>query len=251
MKYPTLTEHDVGAFIQLVLAKPSDFNSSTAATFATENVRFAITPGDLEARHIDLTNLEQVSDEINLFLAKPASGRANPAAREEYEGNISGKIHQALSQVPYEVLDDQRFWQYLAIRYFSQFIVWRQNTAISGGTIGNYLFASRQDSMPLRMYLRARMIFESTNSYELASAIPEGADFWKSHILRVRTGRAKGMIAAFATLQRDERLATSSLRQLAKLINRMWSNVVLFQYDQQDAATLVANLRTRALKPKE
>jgi hypothetical protein len=251
MRYPILTENDVSNFIQIVLANPADFNSSFATAFATEHARFATTPGDLDARQIDLTKIQLVSDEINLYLARPASGKAGDPAREKYEGDISSKVHQALVEVPYEVLDDQRFWQYLAIRYFSQFIIWRQDTAISKGTIGNYLFASRQDSMPLRMYLRARMIVESTNSYELASAIPEGADFWKSHILRVRTGRAKGVIAAFATMQRDERLATAPLRQLAKLINRMWSNVVLFEYEHQDATTLVDELRTRALKPKE
>lgn len=251
MRYPTLSETDVSAFIKLAKDEPSLVSRAESAKFADSRARLAVTPGDLDGRLANLDAIDELSQEISRFLAKPTSESASDAAKEHYEGEIAGLVHIALEPLPYELLDDRGFWQYLAIRYFCELIVWRQATVKEEGPLENYLFAQRQDSMPLRMYLRARAVHEATGSYALTSALPKSSDFWKSHILRVRTSRARGLLESFVVMQRDQRLSTGPVRRLAKLINRMWSNVVLFEYGRESADVLVAELRDRVLNSNE
>lgn len=251
MRYPTLSETDILIFIKLAKDNPAIVTSTESAGFADSRARFAVTPGDLDGRLVNLDAIDKLSQEISKFLAKPTSESASDAAKEHYEGEISGLVHAALEPLPYELLDDKGFWQYLAIRYFCELILWRQATVKEEGPLENYLIARRQDSMPLRMYLRARAIHEATGSYALTTALPKSSDFWKSHILRVRTGRARGLVESFVVMQRDHRLPTGQVRRLAKLFNRMWSNVVLFEYDRASADVLVNELRDRVLTSKE
>lgn len=159
--------------------------------------------------------------------------------RDRFEGKASVEFAEALARVPPDVLDDRGFWRFVALRYFWEFIAWREEVPFSKGNFMKYVDAgTNTESVLPRMYLRARAVGGTAHA-SLAAAIPKGTDFWRSHVLRVRTGSAPPVTRAFVTKQTEDRLMTDSLRQAARRLNRTWANVILHVYDDADASTLI------------
>jgi hypothetical protein len=94
--------------------------------------------------------------------------------------------------------------------------------------------------------LRGQAVFEATGTYDLAAAIPQATDFWRSHILGVNAGRARQIGGAFVETHRDKRIMTWQLRNLAKIITKMWANVYLYEYDSKNAKTFLKDSRKRS-----
>jgi hypothetical protein len=146
-----------------------------------------------------------------------------------------------------EILDDPSFWRYLALRHFWWFISWREAEPISNGNYHNLVDARfTAEQIPLRLYLRAKAI-DDDSDVALAGELPKSTDFWRSHITRVRVGTAPTVARAFAEAKRDEKkltqpLNTSTLREVAKRVNRMWSNVRLDLYDKDEARRFISEM---------
>lgn len=246
MRYPYLTLKDTFAVAAEITADPSKANDAACGMFCSEYAGWATVPGSASQRELDLGPIAAIAQAVRDEIADPKMQKAADKFREQLEGELSIRLYPALQALPVEVLDDQRFWHYLAVRYFSEFIVWREKSALEKGNIAKY-FASRGavDSIPLRLYLRAQSVNDGADGVQLAAAIPEGTDFWRSHVIRVRTSRAVPLVTAFAEMQRDSRLTTAPLRQLARLVNRMWANVVLLEYGKKDGRRLLDDLRGR------
>ena len=161
--------------------------------------------------------------------------------RDRFEGKAAVALASALGGVVPEVLDDRGFWRYLSVRYFWAFIAWREAEAFERGNHEKYVDAVRStESVLTRMYLRAQAI--GRRNPELASAIPDGTDFWRSHVIRVRSGSAPPITRALVKSHSEERLSTDLLRQAAKSLNRTWANVVLHVYEDSDAERLVGEI---------
>ena len=247
MRYPTLSTKDALAFAAQVTKDTKTANSVAAAAFCAEYAGSLSTIGSTDPKSIDLSRIEKVAAEAERIARSPEMAAATARELERVESELCGSVHAALCTHPIEVLDDQRFWRYLAVRYFGEFIVWRESKALANGNISKYFVASSGvESLPLRLYLRGQAVISSNGTYELASAVPAGTDFWRSHILRVRTGRSVNLTRSFAEIQSKDRLATTSLRQLARLINRMWANVVLTEYGPEKSHDLIVQLRDKA-----
>lgn len=246
MRYPTLSTKDAYAFATQVTKDPKTANSIAASSFCAEYAGSLATIGSGDSKPIDLSRLEKVAAELERTARSPDMATATSRELERVESEICGAVHEALCTLPIEILDDQRFWRYLAVRYFGEFIVWRESKALANGNIAKYFVAGTGvESIPLRLYLRGQAVVSPDGTYELASAVPAGTDFWRSHVLRVRTGRSSPLARSFAEMQSKERLATTPLRQLARLINRMWANVLLTEYGQRDSARLIEQLRAK------
>ena len=252
MRYPTLGAKDALAFAAQVTKDAQTANSVAAAAFCAEYAGSLSTIGSTDSKPIDLSRIEKVAAEAERIARSPEMATASSRELERVESELCGPVHAALCTHPTEVLDDQRFWRYLAVRYFGEFIVWRESRALINGNISKYFVASSGvESLPLRLYLRGQAVISSSDTYELASAVPAGTDFWRSHVLRVRTGRTTPLARSLAEMQSKERLATTPLRQLARLINRMWANVLLSEYQAQDSAKLIAQLRKKIEEESE
>jgi len=132
--------------------------------------------------------------------------------RDRFEGKAATALFKALENVPPEVLDDRGFWRFLSIR-----------------------------SVLPRMYLRIQAVGGEHHG-PLAAAVPHGTDFWRSHVLRVRSGSVPAVARAFARKQAGDRLMTDSLRQAARRLNRTWANVVLNVYDDSEATDLIQTI---------
>jgi hypothetical protein len=79
--------------------------------------------------------------------------------------------------------------------------------------------------------------------FPLAEAVSEGTDFWRSHIIRVRTGRARVLAQAFAKMQGSDRMMTDELRQFARRLNRQWSNVIMLDYDEKQSNDILKEIK--------
>lgn len=165
--------------------------------------------------------------------------------RDVLEGQLSGTVHATLSELPIEVLDDPGLWRYLSVRAWP-FVSWRESKTFAKGGYDDYHRyidgRSPTECVLMRMYLRGSIAF-ADGDYALASAVPRAVDLWRSHILRVRTGTAPSLARALVAEQERDRMPTSALRPFASSVNRLWSNVVINVYDDQEAAELIAELR--------
>lgn len=187
-----------------------------------------------EGDEIDIQSVAEVAREII-----HGAGEWTDTDRDRFEGKASVKLLTCLEHVPTEVVDDRGFWRFLSLRYFWEFIAWREAEAFSKGNYLKYVDAARSTEAVLpRMYLRARAVGGREHA-DLASAVPKGADFWRSHVLRVRTGSAPPLTRAFISKQADARLPTGRLRAAARRINRSWANVVLDLYGDEEARSLI------------
>lgn len=160
--------------------------------------------------------------------------------RDRFEGKAAVELAEVLQAIPPEVLDDRGFWRYLALRYFWDFIAWREEGAFARGNHLKYVNAgTNTESILPRMFVRARAVAEDP---ELAGGIPKGTDFWRSHVIRVRTGSAPSVARAFVAKQARHRLQTSALRETARRLNRSWANLVLHLYDNGEASVLIDSI---------
>lgn len=159
--------------------------------------------------------------------------------RDRFEGMASIRLYESLRHVSSEVLDDRGFWRFLSLRYYWDFIAWREEGPFARGNHLKYVNATTNTEAVLpRMYARANAI--GGREYgELASAISKAGDFWRSHIVRVRTGSAQQVTRALAAKQANDRLITAPIRDAAKRLNRTWTNIVLYMYDDEGARELV------------
>jgi hypothetical protein len=221
-------------FVNEILRRGLAPSSEWLDNFVEQNSRKAKMGDDL----IDLSALDHVVE-----FAKNLMVERNGRDKDQIEGLLSGMVHSALCDLPLTVLDDSGFWQFLAVKYFTPFIVWREAGAIDKGTLLTYYSADRNSEMiPLRLFLRGA-IGKTGTSYEHSSLLDRATDFWRSHIIRVRTGTAPLLAQEFILNQSNEPMNTHILREFAKLLNRQWSNSELYFLDSLDSKELIDELR--------
>lgn len=168
---------------------------------------------------------------------------ATKETRETREAEAAPLLHDALCTVDVEVLDDPGFWRYLSLDLFWDFVRWREKKAFAKGNYLRYVDGrSSTECVLTRMYLRAAAVGGLAFA-EYASVLPQATDFWRSHIMRVKTGTAPPLVRAFVDMQTHRRLPTDPLRAYAKALNRTWSNVVLSIYDDDEAQALIEEIR--------
>ncbi len=166
--------------------------------------------------------------------------------RDSVEGRLAGPLFECLQESQIEILDDPGFWAYLSVSKFWEFVVWRERNAFASKDYlkyGKYVDGRNWSECVLhRTYLRGRLATVDGDS-SLAAAVEKGTDLWRSHILRVRTSTAPGLARAVVKEQAADRMDTKVLRSYAKRINRMWTNVDLELWNDEDLEALVNGLR--------
>lgn len=192
---------------------------------------------------IDLEPLKstasQLHDDLQVFEASEASDK------DLFEGQASAKVHAALADLPLAVLDDPGFWRYLSIAHLWGVVFWREQKAFAKDWSKYRVYVDgrlQTECVPLRMFLRGQIAVVD-GDYSLASVVPAATDFWRSHIVRVRTSYSPRLAQAFVREQLADRMSTDELRAYAKRLQRVASNVVLNTYDDRAAAALLASIR--------
>lgn len=191
---------------------------------------------------VDVSRIRKAAKQLSEVLDPPPGGD-----RDLIEGRMSKVLYRALAGVSAEVLDDPGFWRYLSLRHFWSFIAWREAKPFSKGNHMKYVDGENSTECVLtRMYMRVSAV-GGLDYAELAGALPRSTDFWRSHVLRTRTATAPPVARAFAVMQRDNRLPTSDLRRLARALNRTWTNVLLNVYTEEEARSLIKELREEVI----
>ena len=231
MSYPTLT---VGHVQELVEGLARGATPSADAK--------AVWRGDGEAVQFD--ELDAVLDALKAELQIVGADPSLVKDKEPFEGRVALAVFPWLSALPLEVLDDPGFWRYLSISRFWWFIEWREWGSLERGKINTYTDGRRNtEHIPLRLYLRVKCM-ALPEDRPLAGAIAQSTDFWRSHVIRVRTATAPELATALARMQAgDGRLATTDLRAYARRLNRMWTNVQLGLYDRARSEGIIEELR--------
>lgn len=247
MIYSTVSLSSATSFAVEITANQLNQTEQYMMNFISENVRNASSPGAGAETRLNLDALDTVSESITSRVKKLASGAIKGVDKDKLEGQICSEVYMALEHVPVEILDDAGFWRFIGIRYFWSFTLWRESKALKNkeaNSIAKYFSAkSSSESIPLRLYLRAQAMRDATGNFSLAEAVPKGTDFWRSHIIRVRTGRARALAQAFVKLQNSERMKTKDLRRFAKRINRQWSNVIMLDYDDKQSEEILREIK--------
>jgi hypothetical protein len=228
MRYPTLGHARMVALVEVLLAGES---VSVDAQADWVGVGESINLSPLEV------TVQAASEDLQRIIE---SGKTS-SDKEPFEGRLAAEIFPHLDALPLGVKDDPGFWRYLAVRYFWWFTIWREEEPIANGNVGTYIDAKKNtEQIPLRLYLRAKAVGGDSH---LCQGIPQSADFWRSHVIRVRTGSAETLATAFARTQEKERMSTGPLRSYARRLNRHWTNVLLGMYDISESENLIQELR--------
>jgi hypothetical protein len=244
MRYSSISLSSAALFAGELTANQQNQSEDYVMNFISQNVRETSSPGTGAERLLDLDDLEAVSATVNSRLKRLAVASKKSVDKDELEGEICSLVYKALEHVPVEILDDAGFWRFIGIRYFWSFTLWRESSALANNNIATYFSAkSSSESIPLRLYLRAQAMRDANGNFSLAEAVPEGTDFWRSHIIRVRTGRARVLAQAFAKLQSSDRMMTDELRQFARRLNRQWSNVIMLDYDDKQSSDILKEIK--------
>jgi hypothetical protein len=207
-----------------------------------------------EGADLDLTAIEQLVKELDSQLKSFLSETTDRSAgwRDAFEGSIAGQVHQTLSHIDTEILDDPGFWRFLSIDKFWPIVYWRQQETFDAGDPSRYLtYVDAKNStycVLLRIFIRGQIAFESSGSYELASASKKATDFWNSHIVGVDTWQIPPVVKSLLEAYRDDRnsLTTAHLRSLAKHLRRRRASILLHGYTKDEADDLIRELRESA-----
>lgn len=204
---------------------------------------------------------KRMKDELSQTNQTKRTKRPPGRDPDQIEGRLALDLHAALAGADSEVLDDEGFWRYLALRYFWEVVRWREPRAFGKGWTAALKYVDARnptDCVLTRMYLRARAVGLNVDAPggnddgdghgDAAHALAKATDFWRSHVLRVRTGTAPDLVRAFVGMQDEDRLPTAPLRELAKALNRTWTNVVLNTYDEQEARALLEELKAEVVE---
>lgn len=244
MRYPTITIDEVSRIVRRCLAKEG-LELDGAVRYVGD--------GD----DVDLSRIAAVGKELSAVVDGLPEGTK---VGDALEGEWSGRVHAALGDLPLEVLDDPGFWRYLGIGLLWTFVYQRQQTTFEESTpdqseepappsaegFMKYVDGkSPEECIALRMFLRGQIALRDSD-YELASKATRATDFWRSHILRVRTAYWPTLAQSLVELQAADPLPTKPLREHAKRIKRVASNVLLQTYNKDQADALL-----RELRPKE
>ena len=207
-----------------------------------------------EGDDLDVTPLEDAQVMIEGLLDREETQDSDP---DQIEGKAACMLFGAITDAGTDpaALDDPGFWRYVCLAHIWNFAAWRQPTAFAWkrsaegmpetpASLKSYVDGNRpHECVPVRMYLRVRAL-GGLEYADLASAVREGTDFWRSHILRVKVGEHPPIVRAMVRRQANDetRLLTDDLRELAKDLNRTLTNVVPALLDDDAAEDLVGEL---------
>lgn len=228
MKYPTLGHARMMGIVELLIAGEA-VSVDAQADWVGNGESINLSP-------LEMT-VQAASDDLQHLI----DSGSTPKDKEPFEGRLAADIFHHIDAFPLAVKDDPGFWRYLAVKYFWWFTAWREAGPIANGNAATYVDAKRNtEQIPLRLYLRAKAVGGDSH---LCQGIPQSADFWRSHVIRVRTGSSVSLATAFAASQETERMSTNPLRSYARRLNRQWTNVLLGMYDDREAKSLIQELR--------
>ncbi len=145
--------------------------------------------GDSE---LDLTKVDSlikdINNELDEFIENTTSKKVG--WEDEFEGQVSGRIHAVLNEVDVAILDDEDFWLFLSVEKFWKLVAWRAKDSDGNlrETYREYFNGKDgQKCVLIRIFLRGKLTQDATGSTELAKwneLRKPATDLWASTLLR-------------------------------------------------------------------
>jgi hypothetical protein len=132
------------------------------------------------------------------------------------------------------------FWSFISFKIAAA-VEWRYPPNDKEGWSRNFVSSHSPsdfiDGFLPRIVVRGLIASNSAKALSLS-----GQDFWRSHILRVKTGFSKEMSIAFAEHVVDASMPVAEQRTLAKKIRSARSNIIFEALDSSQAAKILKSL---------
>lgn len=198
--------------------------------------------GDGEERFLEIImELRAALNSLRSQFPEVLGSRDPEGGRFEQQGCVI--VHQCLEMCPTEAINDPSFWIWLAVAQFADTIEWRFGAKDGTVRLANYGVGNPAENMMFRMWLRGEIgrTEDSGDPYELAKTGDQ--DLWRSHIIRQGYGSAREIARALLRLQAGKlprsRLDNNGVRELAKRLKRIRSNVFLECLSAEEADALI------------
>jgi len=166
--------------------------------------------------------------------------RVDDLGRDAIEGHLSCQVYEGLKDLDPRVLTDPGFWRYLAVWEMFEYVQWRDGRDCDLASFGAGANALTWDCVSRRMFVRGLIAYEARGDESWHSlARIAGTDVWRSHVLRVRTGESPILSSALLELWEKREIRTREVRDVAKRIKRLRSNVAFEIMDRSQIDSLL------------
>jgi len=224
MKIPILLQTEINQFVE--------------ALRAGQNYEPKVASISDEAALDEVLVEKFVSDALSIL--KSCTGgitKTKEKKTENLELQLTDLALDFFEKLPHAAKFEPGFWSYLSFR-LATIIVWRYPPNEKEGWGRNFLVKHAASEFPdgflPRIILRGQI---ASGSNEAEAFIQQ--DFWRSHILRVKTGYSQTMSQSFAEKVIRNRSLVEEQRQVAKKIRSLRSNIIFELLDKTDCDSLV------------
>lgn len=228
MKRPTVSQSDMHEFVHELRAgsqvEPKISMSGEENSLSTELVEEFV------------ADFKELKDSCSKGLTKSKDKK-----HSEFEREASPLVVRLLEELPMSCRFDPGFWSYLSYRV-SDVITWRYPPNEAEGWSKNFVASHASsdfvDGFLPRLAIKGLIATGSADSTNLTQQ-----DFWRSHILRVKTGFSKNVSQAFAEAVVRDQLVVEKQRSMAKSIRSIRSNVIFEVLNPAQAKAIVDDIK--------
>lgn len=198
---------------------------------------------DFDESHVlDLVN--RLDKLMKKFGGSPKKGSQQTI---RLEAEMAVVVHVALHRYVRAITTDLDFWTYLAFAHCDRFIAWRYNLnsgPLPRSAVENFGGGNRQENLIFRLWCRAELVYDPTHADPYYIAKRGSIDFWRSHVLRQRYANVRNLTRRLVLFQypdekKGERLSIAGIRELAKRLYRLKSNMVFEILDENEIEKLL------------
>lgn len=225
MKIPTVSQLEMDVFVQ----SRRDGNSYTPEIIlvGSEN-------------SLSEEDLENFFGEIQTIFMDFTQGSKTRADFRKLETAIAPSCLLFFKKLPPEAKFTPGFWSYLSVR-LSDIVEWRHPVKNKKGWEKNFVATHKPsdfvDGFLPRITIRSLIASESPIAMSL-----ELQDFWRSHILRVKTGFSKAVSIAFAEHAVSKGFNTDESRDFTKKVKAARSNILFEALTDSQAKKVIETL---------
>jgi hypothetical protein len=192
---------------------------------------------------VDSDLVENLVSELTILFSKESkkSTKSKDKRYSAFELAATPIVLDFFCRLPHSCKFNPGFFGYLSYR-IRDVIVWRFPPNDSEGWSKNFVASASSsefvDGFIPRLIIRGLIAKGSTEAEGLIQQ-----DFWRSHVLRVKTGFSQEMSQAFAEEVVESSIAVEEQRSIAKRIRSIRSNVIFELLTKVDARKIVRDLR--------
>lgn len=198
---------------------------------------------------LDFSSLDELSIYFNEVrgsgsFPRPMGHKSHQGGR--FEASVALETHRVFSGYPKSVLADRRFWIWASLAKFADIIEWRFGADDGPAKLENYGVTKRGvEGFLYRLWLRGEIGTDPVSGNNHLATVGT-QDLWRSHIIRQNYANAGEVARGILRLQEHSLgvvpLDTSEIRELAKLLKRMNTNVYLSLCTREEVEQLLLEL---------